>query len=85
MALALRRSLICSLLNDTDGPFGDCIRHNEYVAREFYDICIFDTCANQNDSVALEEAACETLAVFADYCEALGYREPWRDLATCRK
>ncbi len=77
--------VVCGLLNDTSGPFGDCINYNEQIAREFYDICVFDACTNQNDFVAFEQAACETLAVFAYYCEELGYREPWRDLAFCRK
>ncbi len=82
---AIECNVVCGFLNETNGPFRDCIQHNEYTAREFYDICVFDVCANQNDSVAFKQAACETLAVFADYCEELGYREPWRDLAFCRK
>ena len=76
----------CGLLNDTDVPFGQCIRQDPEIAKGFYDVCVHDVCsADQFNLGAIKTAACESLAAFAEHCASLGYREPWRGTAGCRK
>ena len=42
------------------------------------DMCVYDTCE-------MEDAKCDSLSVFSDVCEDLGYIVDWRTAAGCGK
>ena len=79
----------CGYIEDTNGPFRQCISSaTDGLVEMYMKNCVYDVCAVYDEGEeARKEAACSSLAAFAEVCksEATPPNQDWRDTAGCGK
>ena len=75
----------CGAILDKKGVFAKCINQNNDMAKEFFESCKFDVCANEKDNDVLKRMKCMSLEAFAEECEERGVPVKWRSAQLCRE
>ena len=71
----------CGLMEDTKGPFKQCIINAPDLADQFFNACWQDLCLHGSK----QDIICQKLSTFADMCATLGFPAEWRSNEFCRK
>ncbi|KAJ8308499.1 hypothetical protein KUTeg_013373 [Tegillarca granosa] len=78
-----RTPSFCAQLQNQRGPFGECIKKNPDLAKEYFTSCVFDICAYIDKREFITEAKCDAMEAFAEECADNGINVNWRKPDFC--
>ncbi|KAK3103110.1 hypothetical protein FSP39_016546 [Pinctada imbricata] len=72
---------ICGIISNGTGPFRKCIQAYPDLVKKYFDICVFDVCANKDSKRLMEMMRCQALEGWAEECAEFSIA--WRSDKTC--
>lgn len=76
----------CGILLNKSGPFANCIKADENLAKELYESCVDDVCSYEDEPAFAMKSACMAGESLAEMCLTKGLGKVlWRKSDFCRK
>ena len=85
MATLVTSPAFCGIIIDLYGPFMECIESGLVNHRRYYQSCLMDVCAYQDQPDHIDGIKCKAVDSFSQECEDVGYKTMWRTEKFCRK